>query len=85
VEIINSVRGNAVTIELSVQNVADMSSTVLKRNVARQTIRGEMIAIMRQCKPDISAPLIVPKGTHAMHRDNPEFFNKAILDFLNQH
>lgn len=46
---------------------------------------GEMIAVMRQCKPDIPAPLIVPKGTHSMHGDNPEFFNKAVLDFLNQH
>jgi pimeloyl-ACP methyl ester carboxylesterase len=45
----------------------------------------EMIAVMRQCKPDIPAPLIVPKATHTMHRDNPEFFNKAVLDFLNQH
>jgi pimeloyl-ACP methyl ester carboxylesterase len=45
----------------------------------------EMIAVMRQCKPDIPAPLIVPNGTHSMHRDNPEFFNKAVLDFLNQH
>jgi len=46
---------------------------------------GKMIAVMRQCKPDIPAPLIVPKGTHSMHRDNPEFFNKAVLDFLNRH
>ena len=46
---------------------------------------GVMMGAMRQCKPDISPPLIVPKGTHSMHRDNPEFFNKAVLDFLNQH
>jgi pimeloyl-ACP methyl ester carboxylesterase len=46
---------------------------------------GMMIAAMRQCKPDIPAPVIVPNGTHGMHRDNPEFFNKSVLDFLNQH
>jgi pimeloyl-ACP methyl ester carboxylesterase len=45
---------------------------------------GMMIAAMRRCKPDIPAPLIVPNGTHLMHRDNPEFFNKSVLDFLNQ-
>jgi esterase len=48
-------------------------------------IYGEMTGAMRQCKPDIPAPLIVPNGTHLMHRDNPEFFNKAVLDFLNQY
>jgi len=46
---------------------------------------SEMSAVMRQCKPDIPAPLIVPKGTHLSHRSNPEFFNKAVLDFLNKH
>ena len=43
---------------------------------------GEMFAAMRQCKPDIPAPLIVPNAAHAMNRDNPEFFNKVVLDFL---
>jgi esterase len=46
---------------------------------------GGMFAAMRQCRPDISAPLIVPNGTHFMNRENPEFFNKAVLDFLKQH
>ena len=46
---------------------------------------GEMFTIMMQCKPDIPAPLIVPKGTHLMHRDNPVFFNNAVLEFLKQH
>jgi hypothetical protein len=46
-----------------------------------------MIATMRQCKPDIAAPLIVPNGTHAMYGaelGNAGFFNK-VLDFLSQH
>jgi len=47
---------------------------------------GEMNAVLRQCKPDIPAPLIIPTGVHlTMHRNNPEFFNKVLLDFLNKH
>ena len=46
---------------------------------------GEMGAAMRQCKPEIPAPLIVPNAAHLMHRDNPDFFNKSVLDFLNKH
>ena len=46
---------------------------------------GQTYSAMRQCKSDILAPVIIPRGTHNMHRDNPEFFNKAVLDFLNQH
>ena len=47
---------------------------------------GEFNAVLRQCKPDIPAPLIIPNGVHAvMHRNNPEFFNKVLLDFLNKH
>jgi esterase len=46
---------------------------------------GEMFTIMRQCKPDIPAPLIVPNAGHSMHRENPVFYNKGVLDFLNQH
>ena len=48
-------------------------------------VYGEFIDVMKKCKADISNPLIVPKGTHYMHRVNPEFFNKAILDFLKQY
>ena len=46
---------------------------------------GEYIAAMRQCKPDIPASVIVPNAGHSMNRDNPAFFNKVVLDFLNQH
>jgi esterase len=46
---------------------------------------SEMNAVMRQCRPDNSAPIIVPKGTHSSHSSNSEFFNKAVLDFLNKH
>ena len=46
---------------------------------------GEMFTIMRQCKPDIPAPLIVPNAGHSMHRENPASYNKMVLDFLKQH
>ena len=47
---------------------------------------GQMLDALRQCKPDIPAPIVVPKGVHgSMHRQNPEFLNKAVLDFLKQH
>jgi esterase len=45
----------------------------------------EMNDALSQCKPDIPAPLIVPKAPHLAHRGNPEFFNKVVLDFLNKH
>ena len=46
---------------------------------------GEMFKIMRQCKPDIPAPLIIPNAGHNMHRENPASYNKMVLDFLKQH
>jgi pimeloyl-ACP methyl ester carboxylesterase len=46
---------------------------------------AEFIAAMRQCNPNIAAPIIVPNAGHSMHRENPEFFNKAVLDFIKQH
>jgi len=45
----------------------------------------EMNDALRQCKPDIPAPLIIPNAPHLAHRGNIEFFNKAVLDFLNKH
>jgi pimeloyl-ACP methyl ester carboxylesterase len=46
---------------------------------------GEYIAAMRQCKPGIAAPIIVPNAGHSMNRENPAFFNNAVLDFLKKH
>jgi len=45
---------------------------------------SDMSAAMRQCKPDIAAAIIVPNATHMIHRDNPMFFNKTALDFMQQ-
>jgi esterase len=71
--------------KVSCADIQKFNFPVLLLNGERSPKRyGGMFAAMRQCKPDISAPLIVPNGTHSMNRDNPEFFNKAVLDFLNQ-
>jgi esterase len=45
---------------------------------------AEMQNAMRQCKPDIPEPIIVPKGIHQMHIVNPLFFNETVLNFLKQ-
>jgi len=45
----------------------------------------EMNDALRQCKPDILAPPIIPNAPHLAHRGNIEFFNKAVLEFLNKH
>jgi len=42
----------------------------------------DTIAAMRACKPDIGAPVVVPRARHNMHVDNPAFFNEAVLDFV---
>jgi hypothetical protein len=44
-------RGNAVAMELSVQDVVNMASTVLKGDVASQTIKGEMTFALRVSFP----------------------------------
>jgi esterase len=46
---------------------------------------GDMMTAIRQCKPDIPVPVIVPNGGHYPQREDPEFFNKVVLDFLKQH
>jgi pimeloyl-ACP methyl ester carboxylesterase len=46
---------------------------------------GEMINVMRQCKPDIPPPVVSPNGGHYPHREDPEFFNKVVLEFFKQH
>ena len=72
--------------KVSCADIQKFNFPVLLLNGERSPKRyGAMFAAMRQCKPDISAPLIVPNGTHFMNRENPEFFNKAVLDFLTQH
>jgi hypothetical protein len=62
-EIINFVRGNSVSIEFSVQDVVDMGSTVLKGNVARRTIKGEMTFALRVSFPYDGQPNYAPEKT----------------------
>ena len=50
-----------------------------------QKLYSDMNVAMRQCKPDIPAPIIVPNAGHNMHRENPASYNKVVLDFLKEH
>ena len=43
---------------------------------------GEMFAAMRECNAAIPPPVTIPGAAHAMHRDNPEVFNTALLAFF---
>jgi esterase len=43
---------------------------------------GDMSDAMRKCKPDLAADVIVPDAAHNMHFNNPTFFNKVVLEFL---
>lgn len=47
-----------------------------------QKIYSDMSAAMRQCKPGLAEPVIVPEAGHNMHFNNPMFFNKAVLEFM---
>jgi len=40
---------------------------------------------LRKCRPDIAEPIVVPHATHIIHATNPEFYNAAVLEFLNNH
>jgi pimeloyl-ACP methyl ester carboxylesterase len=40
---------------------------------------------MRKCRDDLPASLVIPNAGHAMQRNNPEAFNKAVLAFVSQH
>ena len=68
---------------ISCEDVRKFSFPVLILHGERSPkIYSEMGEAMRKCKPDIAPATIVPNATHAVHRDNPSFFNKAVLDFL---
>ena len=40
---------------------------------------------LRKCRSDLPEPIVVPNATHIIHGTNPEFYNAAVLDFLNKH
>ena len=40
---------------------------------------------LRKCRPDLAEPIVVPNATHIIHATNPEFYNAAVLNFLNKH
>ena len=72
--------------KMSCTDIQKFNFPVLLLNGERSPKRfREMYAAMKQCKPDIPAPLIVPNVAHGVHFDNPQFYNKAVLDFLSHH
>jgi esterase len=40
---------------------------------------------LRQCRPDLPEPIVVPNAPHMIHGANPEFYNTAVLEFLKKH
>ncbi len=72
--------------EFSCSDIQKFNFPILPITGERSSKRyGMMIDAMRQCKPDIPGTVIVPNATHQIHYDNPEFFKKAVLEFVNQH
>jgi len=72
--------------KVSCADIQKFNFPILPLNGERSPkVYGQTYDSMRQCKPDIPASLIVPQAAHTMHVGNPEFFNKAVLDFLSQH
>jgi pimeloyl-ACP methyl ester carboxylesterase len=43
---------------------------------------ADLMAAMRACKPALSPVVVVPEAGHNMQLQNPAFFNKAVLDFV---
>lgn len=75
--------------KISCADIQNFNFPVLLLTAERSPKRhGEMYGAMRQCNLDIPAPLIVPNAMHTMHGPNlgnPGFFNKVVLQFLDQH
>ncbi len=72
--------------KVSCSDIQKFNFPVLLLNGERSPKRfAEGNAALRQCKPDIPAPIIVPNASHSMNRENPAFFNQAVLDFLEKH
>jgi esterase len=46
---------------------------------------GQMFRALRDCLPgSVGAPIVIPNAAHGMHRDNPQAFNAAVLEFLSK-
>ena len=72
--------------KFSCADIQKFNFPILLLNAGRgEKLYSEMNAAMRQCKPDIPAPIIVPNAAHSMHRENPASYNKLVLDFLKQY
>ena len=44
---------------------------------------GEMARAIRRCASEnVREPIVIPNASHAMNRNNPQAFNRAVLGFL---
>lgn len=58
--------------------------TLLLGGAESQPQFGKIIDALVRVMPDTQR-VTVPKATHGLNYDNPDFFNKAVLDFLAKH
>lgn len=58
--------------------------TLLLGGAESQPQFGKILDALVRVMPDTQR-VTVPKATHGLNYDNPDFFNKAVLDFLAQH
>jgi pimeloyl-ACP methyl ester carboxylesterase len=74
-------RGN-----ITCADIAKLDLPVLTLTGERSPKRyAEAFAAAHRCNAAVPAPIVIPNAAHAMNRDNPEAFNKAVLEFLSEH
>ncbi|MCJ2069350.1 alpha/beta hydrolase [Methylobacterium sp. J-030] len=74
-------RGNITCADISKFDVP-----VLTLTGERSPMRyAEAFAAAHRCNAAAPAPIVIPNAAHAMNRENPEPFNKAVLEFLSEH
>jgi esterase len=67
------------------EEIAKFDFPVLLLNGERSPRRyAAMFAAMRTCR-ELAAPIMILNAAHSMHRDNPQAFNSAVVDFLGAH
>ena len=74
-------RGN-----ITCADIAKLDFPVLTLTGERSPKRyAEAFAEAHRCNTAVPAPIVIPNAAHAMNRENPEAFNKVVLEFLSQH
>lgn len=74
-------RGN-----ITCADIAKFNFPVLTLTGERSPKRyAEAFAAAHRCNAGVPAPIVIPNSAHAMNRENPEPFNKTVLEFLSEH